>query len=270
MDLDFGRLTDPRYTGENRCWPCTVLNSVLLALAVAVLAVASLPVAVVAGLLGAGSILVRGYWIPYTPRFGPAVGVYLPWFDHDEVPDDPEPGTLSDSDAEVDGDEVLAALLDADVLEADGERLTMDPAFRERWRDAIRELRALDLDALSDEALEASEAAAVDTVRDGGRHYVVLSDGSDDPANESWLRRPSALAQVGAVRALADAGVDERRQALAAETLAMFLERCPACDGETAERAAGGCCGPPVTGPDGTPKMAIVCTECAVHLHVFD
>lgn len=65
------RLREPRYTGENRCRPCTPLNVAVVALSGAAPAVvrgtlSALPV-VVAGLVAVG---LRGYSLPGTPRVG--------------------------------------------------------------------------------------------------------------------------------------------------------------------------------------------------------
>ncbi|MFC6975122.1 hypothetical protein ACFQL1_11345 [Halomicroarcula sp. GCM10025709] len=71
------RLRDPEYTGENRCLPCTIVNSAIaVALAGAVgvgIAVATTPVlaGVAAALVlavSALSIWLRGYLVPGTPE----------------------------------------------------------------------------------------------------------------------------------------------------------------------------------------------------------
>ena len=69
-------LRQPEYTGENRCWPCTTVNS-LIALGVAavvgagVFTLADATLALVATLtvlaLSAVSIWLRGYLVPGTP-----------------------------------------------------------------------------------------------------------------------------------------------------------------------------------------------------------
>ena len=71
------RFKQPEYTGENRCLPCTVVNTIIaLVLSVAVVAgvarVANPAAGLAAGvvLLGCslGAIYLRGYLVPGTPE----------------------------------------------------------------------------------------------------------------------------------------------------------------------------------------------------------
>ncbi len=62
------RFREPEYTGENRCVPCTVINSVL-AVVLTLIASALGPVAALVVLVGsAASIYYRGYLVPGTPE----------------------------------------------------------------------------------------------------------------------------------------------------------------------------------------------------------
>jgi hypothetical protein len=93
----------PEHVGENRCWPCTAVNAAIVG-GVAALAVASgrLPVAVGVAVLGGALVWSRGYVVPYTPRFAPALARRLPGdvFPHaDEVTID----TMAPSDPGADG-----------------------------------------------------------------------------------------------------------------------------------------------------------------------
>ena len=69
----------PEYTGERRCWPCTVLNSTILAVVCGLLAVTHRRVSALGvGVVGTAAIVLRGYVVPYTPRFAPRLVGWLP------------------------------------------------------------------------------------------------------------------------------------------------------------------------------------------------
>lgn len=277
------RVARKEHTGENRCWPCTALNLCLVGIGgVAAAAAASTGVGLVVAAVGCAVVWLRGYLLPYTPTVAPRLAARLPRDpfhaarnrDRSRAPDG---GTDSLADAtgangsDADGEAVLGSLVDAGVVRPEGEALELDPAFERRWGDETAALRATSLDELAAATLDATPAAsAVDTFERRDRTYVILSDGSGDPAAESWLRRPVAIGETAAARALAEAGVPAGRRAAAAHSLGLFLTACPACGGDVTERLAGGCCGPPPTGPDGDPLRALVCADCGVHLHVFD
>ncbi len=125
----------PEYTGDDRCWRCTVVN-VLLTAAAATLAYAGgstfvspiwgLTAAAAVLAVGAAAIWLRGYLVPYTPvltrRYLPSTA--LSWFGKDGV------GEVG---------EVEQVLVDAAAVrrEASGTELELDPAFEELWLDEI-------------------------------------------------------------------------------------------------------------------------------------
>jgi hypothetical protein len=97
------RLRRSEHTGERRCWPCTVVNAVLLTIAVVALRRRSRALAIPAALLGAGAIWLRGYLVPGTPRWAPELVAALPVpydpFDHGDgyAPDPSASGVASGS-----------------------------------------------------------------------------------------------------------------------------------------------------------------------------
>lgn len=271
------RLRRPAYTGSNRCWPCTALNLALVAAVGLMVAPLSPIVAALTVVGGVGAVALRGYVIPYTPRFAPAIADRLPWnpFHGDErgLVDDRRVSAgiaspVADGDVSEpieDGERVLDALVASGVVESDGDELALTPAFDERWRREIDRLRERSDEELADVALAVSPAKAVETVRGDGRSYVVLSDGSDDPAGESWLRRPVALAGVGAARALAAFDVPPEIRPTASDALAIFVETCPACENPLEEMLPSECCGSG-RAPLGTrPDPVLACRRCGVH-----
>ncbi|MFC7080422.1 hypothetical protein [Halorussus caseinilyticus] len=287
----YERLRNDDYTGERRCWPCTAVNAaILLAACAGVARRRSRSLAAAAGLGGAAVIALRGYLVPYTPRFAPRLASRLPgeFFDHGDTAPTSPPGapessaSLGDADDDDDegeaGEEVLAALLDAGVVLADEQRVSLDDDFRAAWRDEMRDLRNRD-----DEALAAALRAAAPTgqevdvvtpsgwLRQDDTRWFVVSDGSHDPANENWLSRPVALSEAAAVRTLADdTDLSEGRRAQAAGPLRTFLERCPACDGAVEETTEVDCCGGPGGASADAPDEVLACGDCGARLYTFE
>ena len=307
-------LRRPEHTGERRCWPCTVVNAVLVAgVALAVARrrrLAALPVL----LLGAALVYLRGYVVPGTPRFAPRLVAALPLpydpFGH-EVPgrvppreslDEPgagaatngaegrarraergiegattdpdrtprtdgEPDALGDA-VEPDGEAVLAALVEAGVVAVDGERVVPDPAFEADWEAEMADLAALDTDALAATVGEAARAAEADVVDDEHGEWVVLGDGSGGFAGRTWLPRAVAVAEAGAVRALAGWGLDRPTELAAAGALRTFLEACPDCGAALEETTTAACCGG-YTNPTAEPADVLFCPDCDVRLFTF-
>lgn len=179
--------------------------------------------------------------------------------------------TLADATT-ADGEAILEDLVAAGVADADGDDVRLADAFEERWQAEIRRLRErspADLAAATLAAAPAADAAEAVTERD--RAYVVLSDGSGEPAGEVWLRRPVAVAETAAARALAElTDLEPDRRAVAAHGLAVFLDDCPVCETPLSEGKAGGCCGPPRTDAEGHPLRALVCRDCRTQFAAFE
>ncbi|WP_114578942.1 hypothetical protein [Saliphagus sp. LR7] len=300
----FERLRRPEHTGVHRCWPCTVANLLVLAIACLALGRIRKSFAAALGIVGAGAIWLRGYLVPYTPRFAPRLASLLPGDPFHEDPIEPgsgsgppatgpedgrnasgdepagdgdrtgesEParGSLSAPGDAATGEDLLEGLLEAGVLEADAESVAPTDAFRQRWDEEIEALRGVDDDRLAEAALAESAAADADVVTRDDRTYVTLAAESGRTIDESWLRRPTAIGQTAAARALAEMGVPDVDRPNAAVALGMFLAECPDCGSELVERPVGGCCGPPQTGADGRAKTGLTCPDCRVHLHVFE
>lgn len=235
------RLRQPEYLGENRCIPCTVVNIVIAAAVSGGLAYVS----VVAGPgwgfgagIGVGSfvlflalIYLRGYLIPYTPTLTKR---YLPdrvlrWFD--KHPTDP---AVDRPDAEP--IDVETTLFSIGAIEecAEMDDWCLDTAFRQAWRDRIRAIRDEDrtVHEQSVARLLDNETDAV-TVRQYGEAAIVTVDGRQIG---QWESNSAFIADVAADTVLrewsdewADLHLANRSQLL--NSLRMFLERCPSCDG---------------------------------------
>ena len=239
----------------------------------------------VAGLLLVG---VRGYLIPGTPRFAPAVVARLPGGEalfHDagsrgsgslggERSDDPTAADDSDAtpgDEPADpptGDELLGRLVDAGVLDANGERVAPTPEFEERWHAEMTALRGADTDALAGAALEFSPATESHAVRERGDEWVALSSGAEHAFEETWLNRPVAIAEIGGARAAADFVGDDTALA-AAQTCRMFLSACPDCETALERGTEVDCCGG-YHGANEVPAETLVCSSCEVRVCTFE
>ena len=274
-------LSRPDYTGDDRCWPCTIVNVVLIGVIAAVLGRRRRALGLGVAALGAALVYLRGYAVPYTPAFAPKLVSASPLPDdlfHTEPPapgierkeDEPGDDGLGDS-ADVDGEQLLETLRDAGALTVDGDAIGLDPTFADAWHDEMATLSDLDTEALAAATLEvahASDASMYDG--DGDPHeWVVLSDGSGSFEGRTWLSRPVAIAETAAARALEAYIDDESTRRAAAGPLRMFLTECPDCGADLSESSAASCCGG-YTGPTDEPATVLACLDCNLRLYTFD
>lgn len=255
-------LRRPEYTGENRCWPCTVANgTILLACCLAVAPFS--PLLALAGLAaGAGAIRFRGYLVPYTPQLAGRVRRALT-----DEPDRPLTGSLSpeETDEEL-GERTLAALLEAGVIRPEGERLHLDERFADDWREEMRRLRGLSDESLVGEIEAAARSRTVEAL-EADRPLFVLT-GPD--GGEAWISRPVAIAETAAVAAVSTDpfAIAEPHRLGAARALRGFLERCPVCETATEETSPHRCCGS-VRNRESLSGSVLVCPACDEALYRF-
>jgi hypothetical protein len=266
--LDLSRLRRPEYTGANRCRACTVVNVVVLLVVVGVVGVWAPPLAVAVGVVGAAAIALRGYVVPFTPRFAPALVAPFPgdFFAHDTPAASDALSTVA-ADA-ADPEAVLRALVGAGVVTADGDRLGLAATFEAAWRERMDALADAD-----DARLAATARDVVPTVtsarveRAGAERFLVVSGDERAPG---WIRRPVALAEVAAAEALRDTDLPGAHLAVAASALCAFLDTCPACGDELVEGRLDDCCGDPTDGADGGSPDGLACETCGVAFHRFE
>ncbi len=266
MSLD--SIRRPEYTGSNRCLPCTLVNLVVLAGIVGVLALARRRrFALVVGTVGSLAIALRGYVIPYTPQFAPKLVARLPLptdaFDHLEV-DSVDPGSLADTDERhPGGDAIFEALLEAGVITLEGEDVALDTTFRNEWEAEMAPLRDQfpdELAAVADELTPATLEAHAEQ-RSGREYVVIVGDGT-----RTLLNRPAAIAELAAARVL-EGRVDDPIRLAAGRPLRTLLEQCPSCETALTQTSAA-CCGEVV--PAGrTPQEKLICPTCRVRLFTF-
>jgi hypothetical protein len=243
------RLRQPEHTGTNRCTPCTVGNLLIAAAIGGVLAVLVPWVGVVAFVVFAGIIYLRGYLVPGTPtltkRYLPAsvlrlFGKELPVersLDGRQVSASPE-----DHDAERAG--TVEALVAAGVVHRVGtDDIDLTPAFREEWRERIH--------AHSEQTPGKADVRAMfgasEISRHGDQSFVV-----DGTTSVRWRSAAALLADVTAVSLLEArldgwTAFDVGRQRSVLSSLRLCLERCPSCDGplDVTEDRADHCCRKP-------------------------
>jgi hypothetical protein len=241
--------------------------------------------AVLLGVGGAASIWLRGYFVPFTPRFAPPLFALLPgnYFEH-------APPALSDTlddldsagdgtAAEADGEAVLGALVDAGVVGADGDHIELAEDFAAVWRAEMDALAAASDRRLADAACESTSAGSARIERAGweapgdsaaavdSETFLVVSG---EGGSTSWIHRPVALAEVAAARALRDTDFSPERRGLAAHALCSFLDACPACEEAIVETSLADCCGHAVPDLDTDLPTVLACEACGVVFYRFE
>ena len=252
-----GRLRQPEYTGENRCYPCTVVNfaigfALALVTLLGLLAIdaqaLALPLSMAVLALAAVTIYLRGYLVPGTPEL--TKRYFPPWllalFGKDEAI-----AGLGTADASTDGVDVVdpeRTLVDAGALEPceEVDDLCLTADFEAAWRRSIAETRtdgtdrdrlvaildAGDLDPTFDEQGEAFWA------RTAAGHRI-----------GKWESRAAFVADVAAAPLLADRvdvwdDLSVRARGRLLNGLRLFLTVCPDCEAELrmATETVESCC----------------------------
>jgi len=258
-------LKQSEYTGENRCMPCTVVNSLIaVVLSAGVGAVVASAVSAPAGgavgggiLLGSlGAIYFRGYLVPGTPEL--TKRYFPPWllalFGKGQA-------VTAEYEGDLNPEEALIAV---DALEEckDGEDLCLTDGFRAEWEAEIE--RVEDEDAGRERLLSLLD------VERGDIEYVEYGDAFrarlDGQPVGKWESEAAFLADLGAGNVLAkryrnwhDLSVEDRSQLL--NGLRLFVHTCPSCGGipEFGTDTVESCCS--------THEVAAVsCTDCGARL----
>jgi len=250
---------DPAYTGDRRCWPCTTLNAALVGLAALLVGrrwrrLGGVLVVGIGGLL----IALRGYVVPYTPRFAPQLVDRLPVdLGYDHAP----PAEPSDSLVAADNpDQLVGVLIEAGVLTGK-ETLHLEDEFAEAWDREMAALRSA-----SDTEVAAAAAAAVPFDAEStvsGERLLVAG------RRDAWLSRPVAIAEAAGIEALVAVGLDWEIAASAVGPLRMFLPVCPDCGGSVGESTVSNCCGGTKGIYDRPDREVLACGDCEAILYEF-
>jgi len=234
------RLRQPEYTGENRCLPCTAVNTGIAAVlsfcvGAAAWSLSSLALGLVTGLatlaVGAALIYFRGYLVPGTPTL---TKQYFPPLLLSAFGKEPATEYRADGEGGVDTE---AVLMDAGALEecADRDDLCLESSFREQWYDEIdRVSETEDYDGLF--RILDRDGGTVTTLDENGENLQAQVDGT---FAGSWKSPAMFLADIAAAEVLAetdDAWTEfsphNRNEIL--NGLRLFIDRCPVCKGGVA------------------------------------
>jgi len=234
-------LRRPEYVGENRCFPCTVVNVAIGA--VLALAVGSRNRALGA-VVAAGSatlIALRGYLVPGTPELTKR---YLPrrvlgWFGKNPLAD-----VTVDADAGfADPEELERVLLAVGALEEtpDGRDLQLADPFADRWETAMA---AVDRRTLDDRLAAALDCDVEDFQRRGDG--IVLLD--DFRVVAQWPSEAALIADVAAATLLRERldgweDLPSTQRTVFLSGLRLFAETCPeGGDVEVDSEVVESCC----------------------------
>lgn len=256
------RLRQPQYTGENRCIPCTVVNSVItiglgfLIAGAAVVAGVEVLVGALLGIailgIGAASIYLRGYLIPGTPRLTQR---YFPaWLLRHF---DKGPSHSTDQSDEFDAEAILT---DSNVVtECDREDdLCLTESFSRAWREAMDRRRETDASIEELASLIGTEVDQLE-VETFDEAFVATQEGR---RIGQWESEAAFVADMAAAATLPeriatwdDIPLHERSHLL--RGLRAFLESCPMCGGSIVmnETEVTSCC-------RSIDVLAMNCTEC--------
>jgi len=248
------------YTGENRCLPCTVVNTAIAVVLAGAVAAVWLPAGVAAFVLFGAVIYLRGYLVPGTPeltqRYFP--GWLLRAFGKDPVGDRSGAGeghTLDATDHQ--GDEPASTetlLTDADVVEEcpHEDDLCLTDEFEAVWWRRIRRLR----DDRERAVRTLAAALSVDpdklTVTDRPGAFGVEYEGE---LAAEWQSEAAFYADLAAEPTLAEwvrewEALGDRRRTELLAGLRAFLDACPTCEAdlEQVENVKRSCCTGDVVG----------------------
>jgi hypothetical protein len=252
-------LSDPAYTGDRRCWPCTTMNAALVGLAALLVGRRWRRLTGVI-VLGIGGLLIalRGYVVPYTPQFAPRLVDRLPvdvGFGQSHSTEPSDSLTASDNP-----EALLGTLLATGVLVGD-EQLHLEDEFTGMWEREMDALRGR-----TDSEIAAAAAAAVPFEAEStvsGERLLVAG------RRDAWLSRPVAIAETAGIEALVAAGVDRETAASAVGPLGMFLPSCPDCGGSVVESTVQNCCGGTKGIYDRPDREVLACGDCESILYEF-
>lgn len=221
-------IRQPEYIGDNRCWPCTVINVLIAGALTTGAAAVWQPAGVAVAMVSLTTIYFRGYLVPGTPmltkRYLP--GWVLKLFGKSAT------GALAAAESPVIEFDVVSFLNRASVVVDKREDIELNPEFEARLKST-----ALTLD--SDAALTAGsvDLLGVDPEQvsfvDGGPSWRVIVDGA---IRGIWESRAAFVTDLAAHRTLAvwtdewDAVPGAARGRTLSAIRACF-ETCPVCSG---------------------------------------
>lgn len=251
------RFRQPEYTGENRCRPCTVLNTGIAVVLGAAVALVSIPVGIVVFVASVAAIAVRGYLVPGTPT----LVQYLPDRVHDAI----GPGHDTGSDDEMSFDDsfdVEETLTSTGIIREceDVDDLCLTESYRRAFHEQLDELAEASVQR--ERLAESLSVPAEDITFDesAGRLDVFV----EDVRAGGWRSRAAFLADLANQRLL-ESRLGGRWEALSSGhrtqllvALRTFVETCPVCGGDVVpdEDVVRTCC------RDDVVSVTTTCVDC--------
>lgn len=252
------RLRRPEYTGERRCWPCTILNVAIVVLVAGAVGLLSPLFGLLTFIGGLSLTALRGYVVPYTPRFGPRLAAALP-IDFGPKATDPRSDPLLLVE---EPNRLLGVLLETGIIVEDGD-LYLESTFEDEWIAGMEHLRERSDEAIAARLAEVAPFEATSAVSD--TRLLV----SNPESRDVWLTRPVAIATAAGIAALIDRGLDRTVAASAASPLRMFLRVCPDCGEPVEESTVHNCCGGTKGIYDHPEREVLACGSCEAVLYEF-
>ena len=271
------RLRKPEYTGENRCMPCTVVNTVIALLAAVAVGVvffafaspaASAGAALVVFGLSAASIYLRGYLVPGTPEL--TKRYFPPWLLR-AFGKETEPPTGTTTQTRFRGNDPAgefdteSELMGAGALEEcqTGDDLCLTEDFREAWHAEMERVsngKGESRDALFD--LIGFEHTDI-SLAEFENGFRARAEGTTVGV---WESEAAYEADLAGARVLSETyygwdelSSEERGRLLTG--LRIFLDMCPECGGrpEFGAETVESCCSM-------REVAAVSCTDCGSRL----
>jgi hypothetical protein len=262
-------LHNPEYTGENRCWACTVVNLIIGSAISLVAARRSREHGVITFVLSLVLIYARGYLVPWTPtltkRYLPPeiLGLFgkepatsarsgLGAIDSEDgdggvdkgtgetseqagETDDTADSDTADSLAAEDDDPVTLLVESGILLPCEQEDdLCLDDGFQERWREAMGNTDSASISSRDAVTVFGLDDRAQYEIRNYDDAKVLEADGV---RVGQWPSRAALLADIAAAQIIeteipvwSELPPQQKGQLLNA--LRLFLETCPTADGD--------------------------------------
>lgn len=253
----FQEMCQPQYTGENRCLPCTIINSVIVAGLTLLVGWIWWPLGLAVLIIGIAAIWFCGYLVPGTPvlteRYAPSW--VLSFFEKPSI------------NEFTNGTETDALLLGVDIIRPchDIDDVCLDDAFRVAWVDRMESLHGgAEVTELADSLDLSSDSLTVESF-----DAAIVVHGPEGRIGQ-WESRAALIADLAALHVLPawvetwDA-LSTLSQARLLSALRLFVENCPECGAAVALETdtVKSCC-------RSADVVAAGCTSCGARLIEVD